>query len=66
MQLVEQGKIDLNADIRTYLPEGFMTKLKYDSPITMLNLMHHNAGFEENPFDLGILHQIMLNHWKKV
>ncbi len=53
MQLVEQGKIDLNADIRTYLPEGFMTKLKYDSPITMLNLMHHNAGFEESPFDLG-------------
>ena len=53
MQLVEQGKIDLNADTRTYLPEGFMTKLKYDSPITMLNLMHHNAGFEENPFDLG-------------
>ena len=30
-----------------------MTKLKYDSPITMLNLMHHNAGFEDNPFDLG-------------
>lgn len=53
MQLVEQGKIDLNEDIRTYLPEGFLTKLKYDEPITMLNLMHHNAGFEEYVFDLG-------------
>ena len=53
MQLVEQGKIDLNEDIRTYLPEGFLTKLKYDSPITMLDLMHHTAGFEDYIFDLG-------------
>ncbi|MCL1847114.1 MAG: beta-lactamase family protein, partial [Coriobacteriia bacterium] len=47
MQLVEQGRIDLDADIRTYLPEGFLTRLKYDEPITMLNLMNHNAGFQE-------------------
>mgnify|MGYP001001375196 CR=1 FL=1 len=53
MQLVEQGKLDLNEDIRNYLPEGFLTKLKYDEPITLLNLMHHNAGFEEYVFDLG-------------
>ncbi|MGG3926735.1 serine hydrolase [Metabacillus fastidiosus] len=53
MQLVEQGKIDLNEDIRTYLPEGFLTKLKYDSSITMLDLMHHTAGFEDYIFDLG-------------
>lgn len=47
MQLHEQGKLDLNADIQTYLPEGFLTKLKYDEPITMLNLMNHNAGWQE-------------------
>ncbi|MEE1057614.1 MAG: serine hydrolase [Acutalibacteraceae bacterium] len=47
MQLHEQGKIDLNADIRTYLPDGFLTKLKYDEPITMMNLMNHNAGWQE-------------------
>lgn len=47
MQLHEQGKLDLNADIKTYLPEGFLTKLKYDEPITMLNLMNHNAGWQE-------------------
>lgn len=47
MQLWEQGKIDLNEDIRTYLPEGFLTNLNYDTPITMLNLMNHNAGFQE-------------------
>lgn len=47
MQLVEQGKLDLNADIRGYLPNNFFKKLKYDSPITMYNLMHHNAGWED-------------------
>lgn len=47
MQLAEQGKLDLTQDIRTYLPDGFLRRLKYDEPITMLNLMCHNAGFEE-------------------
>ena len=28
MQLYEQGRIDLNEDIRTYLPEGFLKNLK--------------------------------------
>ncbi|MDF2532759.1 MAG: hypothetical protein K0Q65_2340 [Clostridia bacterium] len=54
MQLVEKGKIDLNADIRTYLPEGFLKKLKYDTSITMLNLMNHNAGWQETVTDLFI------------
>jgi len=48
MQLAEQGLIDLNTDINTYLPEGFLQNLSYDTPITMLNLMNHNAGFEES------------------
>lgn len=52
MQLVEQGKLELDEDIRTYLPDGILTKLKYDTPITMLNLMHHNAGWEEKFTDL--------------
>ncbi|MDM8101917.1 MULTISPECIES: serine hydrolase domain-containing protein [Oceanobacillus] len=52
MQLAEQGELDLEEDIRTYLPEEFLTKLNYDDPITILNLMHHNAGFEEYIFDL--------------
>ncbi|PIC63742.1 hypothetical protein CSV79_10410 [Sporosarcina sp. P13] len=53
MQLVEQGKIDLDENINNYLPQGFLTKLTYDVPITMLDLMNHTAGFEENIFDLG-------------
>lgn len=53
MQLVEQGMMDLEEDINNYLPPGFLTKLTYDAPITMLDLMNHTAGFEENVFDLG-------------
>lgn len=45
MQLYEQGKLDLNADIRTYLPDGYLKHLTYDEPITMLDLMNHSAGF---------------------
>ena len=52
IQLVEKGAIDLEKDIRTYLPEGFLRKLKYDTPITMLNLMNHNAGWQETITDL--------------
>ena len=48
MQLWERGEIDLEKDIREYLPENFLRKLKYDDPITMLNLMNHNAGWSEN------------------
>jgi CubicO group peptidase (beta-lactamase class C family) len=53
MQLVEKGDMELQADIRAYLPPDFLTKLKFDEPITMLNLMNHNAGFEEYMFDMA-------------
>ena len=52
IQLAEAGKLDLNADIRRYLPEGFLNNLNFDGDITMLNLMNHNAGFEETDFIL--------------
>ncbi len=51
MQLVERGKIDLDADINQYLdfkippgPDG--------EPITMRNLMTHTPGFEEQVKEL--------------
>lgn len=50
MQLYEEGKIDLNADIQTYLPEGFLTNLRFDEPITMIDLMNHQAGFQDTYF----------------
>lgn len=55
MQLWEQGLIDLNEDIRTYLPDGFLTNLSYDKPITMIDLMNHQAGFQEYYTDMMVL-----------
>ncbi len=52
LQLYEQGKIDLNEDIRTYLPAGYFKNLKYDDKITMLNLMNHNAGWCESTYNI--------------
>ncbi|WP_158568744.1 MULTISPECIES: serine hydrolase [unclassified Duganella] len=45
MQLVEQGKIDLDADIAMYL--DFPVPAAFGKPITMRNLLSHTAGFEE-------------------
>lgn len=45
MQLVEQGKIDLDADVNQYL--DFKIPAHDGKPVTMRNLMQHTAGFEE-------------------
>src|SRR4029077_13996610 len=45
MQLVEQGKINLDADVNQYL--DFKIPDRDGKPITMRNLMQHTAGFEE-------------------
>jgi CubicO group peptidase (beta-lactamase class C family) len=47
MQLVEQGKLDLEKDIRTYFPQHFQEKLRADKPFTLLDTMSHTAGYEE-------------------
>ncbi len=49
MQLAEQGKIDLDADINTYLKD-FKIPATYPQPITMKHLLSHTPGFE----DLGL------------
>jgi len=46
MQLVEQGKLDLNVDVNTYL-KSFQIPATYPQPITLKNLMTHTAGFED-------------------
>ncbi|HXY87604.1 MAG TPA: serine hydrolase domain-containing protein [Candidatus Acidoferrales bacterium] len=53
MQLVEEGKIDLHADVNTYLKD-FKIPATYPQPITMENLMTHTAGFEEQPKGLAV------------
>lgn len=52
MQLVEDRKIDLETDIRTYLPDSFLKNLRFAEPVTLLHLMNHTAGFEEELMDL--------------
>jgi len=44
MQLAEEGKLDLNADVNTYL--DFRIPDTYPQPITLKNLLTHTAGFE--------------------
>ncbi|WP_246448797.1 serine hydrolase domain-containing protein [Sphingomonas sabuli] len=50
MQQVEQGKINLDADINQYL--DFKIKPYRGQPVTMRQLMQHTAGFEEQIKDL--------------
>lgn len=49
MQLVEQGKLDLDADVNTYL--DFTIPATFPQPITLRHLMAHAAGFEDRNFD---------------
>ena len=46
MQLAERGKLDLDADVNTYL-EGFQIPATYPEPITMKHLLAHTPGFED-------------------
>jgi len=46
MQLVEAGKLNLDADVNTYL--DFRIPTRDGKPITLRNLMTHTAGFEES------------------
>jgi CubicO group peptidase (beta-lactamase class C family) len=46
MQLVEQGRLDLDADIRDILTD-FPLATRYPAPITLRQLMAHTPGFED-------------------
>ena len=50
MQLVEQGKVDLDADVNGYL--DFKIPATYPQPITLRHIMTHTPGFEEDGRDL--------------
>jgi CubicO group peptidase (beta-lactamase class C family) len=47
MQLVEQGKLDLDADIQQYLDFPVPDADAHGKPVTLHNLMTHTGGFEE-------------------
>ena len=46
MQLVEQGKLDLDEDVNTYLTD-FKIPATFPQPITLRHLMTHTPGFED-------------------
>ncbi len=50
MQLVEQGKLDLDRDVNAYL--DFKIPQRFGRPITLNDLMTHRAGFEEGLKDV--------------
>ncbi|PYV72744.1 MAG: serine hydrolase [Acidobacteria bacterium] len=52
MQLIEQGKINLDADVNGYL--DFQVPHTFGRPVTLRNLMTHTPGFEEVIKDLSV------------
>src|SRR5206468_6126825 len=52
MQLVEQGKLDLDHDVNDYL--DYKIPATYPKPITLRNVMTHTPGFEETFQDLFV------------
>lgn len=52
MQLVEQGKLDLDRDVNDYL--DFKVPATYPQPITLRNIMTHTSGFAETAKDLFV------------
>ncbi len=47
MQLAEQGKLDLHADVNSYL-KTFQIPATYPEPVTLAHLLTHTAGFEDH------------------
>src|SRR5215470_7359597 len=46
LQLAEEGKLNLHADVNTYL-KTFHLPSTYQEPITLAHLLAHTAGFED-------------------
>ncbi|MFP5250014.1 MAG: serine hydrolase domain-containing protein [Acidobacteriota bacterium] len=46
MQLVEQGRLNLDTDVNRYL--DFQIRPAFGRPVTLRNLMTHTGGFEES------------------
>ncbi|HEU5038448.1 MAG TPA: serine hydrolase domain-containing protein [Nocardioides sp.] len=70
MQLVDEGKVDLDATVRTYLPEFRIGDAAAAEVITVRQLLTHTSGFEGDIFTdtgvgddcvekyLGVLHDV--------
>jgi CubicO group peptidase (beta-lactamase class C family) len=52
MQLVEQGKLDLDTDVNEYLSEFEIRDTYPENPVTLRHLLTHTAGFEDPLIEL--------------
>ncbi|MFW6115894.1 MAG: serine hydrolase domain-containing protein, partial [Chloroflexota bacterium] len=55
MQLVEEGRLSLDADVNEYL--DFAIPATYPQPITLVHLMTHTPGFEDQGQGLFVLEE---------
>ncbi|GGJ84049.1 penicillin-binding protein [Streptomyces camponoticapitis] len=53
MRLVAEGKVDLDAPVRRYVPELKLSDEEAAERITVLNLLNHTAGLDWNLIDTG-------------
>lgn len=53
MQQVEAGRLDLEADVNSYL-KNFQLPSDFTAPITLRHLMTHTPGLEDNVVDLFV------------
>jgi CubicO group peptidase (beta-lactamase class C family) len=51
MRLVDQGLVDLDATVRTYLPELVLSDESVAGAVTVLQLLNHTAGWSGDVFD---------------
>ena len=58
MQQVEEGKLELDADINTYLPFKVRNSKYSDKPITLRQLLTHTSGIRDN-------WNVLEKHWVK-
>ena len=54
MQLVERGKLRLDADVNTYLGDIRLPST-WPAPVTLFNLLTHTPGFDEKNLNTGTL-----------
>lgn len=55
LQLVDQGKVDLEEDIRTYFPD-IKFKNSFKEPVRVKHLILHNTGFEPREVKVDDIH----------
>ncbi len=51
-QLAEQGKLDLNASVQTYIPWFKVADESASSKITVSHLLHHTSGLSDAGYDI--------------